>query len=260
MPAGSREGLHMIIETVTAIILSAMPYCLVRGNDDVRRLKALLHRVFFERELQREIERERIARELHDSVCQLLIATKHSLELARERPEQREFFLERGLDQLCNAITETRNIAHDMKSVLLDNSEFSQALETLCCDFGEGAQIRTECTIADQSIDRTLPASTTSALIRITQEALTNVGKHAHASLVKVSVGTHANHVGLRVVDNGRGFRSPIAGLGYSPPTGIGLDNMRKRATALGGSLSARDIGRGTEICARLPLTGSTFN
>lgn len=251
-----------MIEVVALVIVGILGSCLFKARSDAARLKVILQRVLSELEVQRKTERERIARELHDGLGQLLIATRHSLELAHERRAVRaeaDAFLERGLAQLADAISETRCIAHDMKSVLLQKSEFSEALSLLCHEFGEGANIRTECRIADDLIERALPPAATSALIRIAQEALSNVGKHAAASCVRVLVDADVDHVEMRVIDDGRGLRAVMAreanGL-----RGIGLHNMRERAAALGGTLRARDLGGGTEIHARLPLAPQSIS
>ena len=86
--------------------------------------------------------------------------------------------------------------------------------------------------------------------MRITQEALANVQKHSGASRVELGLTNCRDHVELRIADNGHGFLER----GVGTVTGIGIDNMRERAAALGGSLSLRSNNSQTEIVARLPL------
>lgn len=203
----------------------------------------------------RQFERNRTARELHDGVCQLLIATRHSLELAAERragaPEFDVLFA-RGMKQLADAIQETRRVSHDLKSVLLTEHEFTDAFSCLGKEFAGRTQVRTNLSAVDADLDSLLTTPAKAALLRITQEALANVHKHSGASRVDMALENRRDHVELRIADNGRGLRERAAG----PVTGIGIDNMRERAVALGGSLSLRSCNSQTEVIARLPLAG----
>lgn len=199
-------------------------------------------------------ERNRTARELHDSVCQLLAAARHSLELAAERrsvPDEFETLFARGLQQLSDAICETRLVSHDLKSGLLSEHCFPEALESLGREFAERTRVRCDLKPVDAAVDEALTTRAKQALLRITQEALANVQKHSGASHVELALEHNASHVELRVADNGRGLSHWAAG--GSALTGIGISNMRERTAALGGTLSVLSSGSRTEVIARLP-------
>jgi two-component system NarL family sensor kinase len=219
-------------------------------------LRGLLRQVLRALANVRQAERDRTGRDLHDGVCQLLIATRHSLELAAERlsiAADCKLFLTRGLKQLNDAIAETRRVSHDLKSVLLLDHDFSQAILNLCREFGESSRIAIDCKLPDICIDDMLTAAAKSTLIRIVQEALTNIQKHSSASHVEVTLECTLHHVELRVVDNGSGFEKKTAGHGAQ--AGIGINNMRERAAALGGTLSIRPTGSGFELHVHLPIS-----
>lgn len=219
-------------------------------------MRGQLRRVSRELASVRQTERDRIARDLHDGVCQLQIAARHSLELAAERRSiaaDCEFFLARGLSQLSDAIAETRRVSHDLKSVLLLDRDLSEALVNLCREFGDNSRIAVDCMIPDTRADHLLSTAAKSALLRIAQEALTNIQMHSGASRVEIAVECSADHVELRVVDNGSGLEKPA--VAQAAPTGIGMDNMRERAAALGGTLTVRSTGARLELCVRLPVS-----
>ena len=200
----------------------------------------------------KQSERNRTARELHDGVCQLLVAARHSLELAVERrasPSEFDKLFSQGMKQLADAIAETRRVSHDLKSVLLSEHEFTDAICYLGNEFAGRTQVQTNVNVADATLDRKLPSCAKAALLRITQEALANVQKHSGATQVELALENCRDHVELRIADNGLGFRKRAGA-----PSGIGLDNMRERATALGGTLSLRSTSSQTEVIARLPL------
>lgn len=228
------------------------------------RVAALTRRAELHKRLSRKLarslrtvkqsERNRTARELHDGVCQLLIAARHSLELAAERracSDESDVLFSRGMKQLDDAIAETRRVSHDLKSVLLSEHEFTDALSYLGNEFAGRTQVRTNVNVGDTALDRTLPTCAKAALLRITQEALANVQKHSGATRVELALEDCRDHVQLRIADNGCGFGNRAAG----SSSGIGLNNMRERAAALGGSLSLRSTNSQTEVIARLPLS-----
>lgn len=226
---------------VVAIKLQAVRYKKLSRNL-LRRLRTV-----------RQFERNRTARELHDGVCQLLIATRHSLELAVEqRASAHEFdvLFSRGMKQLADAIQETRRVSHGLKSVLLSERGFTDAFSCLGKEFAGRTQVRTNLKVVDADLNSRLTTPAKAALLRITQEALANVQKHSGASRVELALENRRDHVELRIADNGRGFLEGSPG----KISGIGIDNMRERAVALGGSLSLRSTKSQTEVIARLPL------
>jgi two-component system NarL family sensor kinase len=250
-------GESVIIAAIGALLLALAPIrCLAVMTRRAARFKALLRQVLRELAAARQTERNRTARELHDGVCQLLIAVRHSLELAAERrsvPHEFDAFFSRGLQQLGDAIRETRRVSHDLKSVLLTEHLLPEALEYLGREFAGRTHVQMDLTHIETAVDEMLTTPAKGALLRITQEALANIQKHSGASHVELAMEHCTDHVELRVADNGRGFADQLAS--GTSRGGIGISNMRERAVALGGTLSLHSTGSRTEVIARLPIT-----
>jgi two-component system, NarL family, sensor kinase len=246
----------VIIAAVGALLLAfALIRCLAVMTRRAARFKALLRQALLELDAAQQTERNRTARELHDGVCQLLVAVRHSLELAAERrsvPCEFDAFFSRGLQQLGDAIRETRRVSHDLKSVLLTEQGFPEALEYLGREFAGRTRVQLDLKPVETAVDEMLTTPAKGALLRITQEALANIQKHSGASHVELAVQHCTDHVELRVADNGRGFADRVAH--GSAQAGIGISNMRERAVALGGTLSLHSTGSRTEVIARLPI------
>jgi len=240
------------------IIGAVLVFLALRGHAlamtlQARRYKRLSRYLLRRIRTARQLERDRTARELHDGVCQLLVATRHSLELAAERrgnPQEFDALFARGMKQLSDAIGETRHVSHGLKATQLREQEFTDAFSCLGKEFAGRTQVCTDLHAVDSALDSRLTTPAKTALLRITQEALANVQKHSGASRVEMTLRNRRDHVELRIADNGRGFRGPATGT----PPGIGIDNMRERAAALGGSLLLRSSNSQTEVIARLPL------
>jgi two-component system, NarL family, sensor kinase len=261
MTMNHRYGSHGIWITVGSLLILCMAAWTVSTvTRAVTRSTSPLQLALRKATLAKQAERQRIARELHDGICQMLIAVRHSLELAAEHraltSNEFDTFFARGMKQLHDAILETRRVSHDLKSVMLTDQEFTDAWASLGREFAERTQIQVDFASIDTTVDNRLSVRAKSALLRITQEALANIQKHSGASCVKLTLENQSRHVELRVADNGCGFESPLAHTA-SQTGGIGIDNMRERAVALGGSLSLHSTGRCTEVIARLPVPDS---
>jgi len=219
------------------------------------RLKDLLRRALRRLSGAQKTERERIARELHDGVSQMLLCARHTLERAAATPcmdpQQRTTLLAQGLRQLDEAIVEIRRVSHGYKSILLTGRDFTEALKLIGNEFSGRTRIQLDLDSVDSSVDEMLNTSAKGCLLRIAQEALTNVQRHSGASRVQLAVQPRTDHVELRVVDNGS--RAKACNNGSNAKPGIGISNMKERAAALGGSLSVRFTGSHTEVVAKVP-------
>lgn len=212
------------------------------------KLKALTQRIF---DTQEE-ERGRVARELHDSISQILVAVRYALELARRRqamghPGAGES-LAQGIEQLNGAIQEVRRISRDLRPGVLDDLGLGPALQALTEEFGRrtGIAVRFETVVFRNRLDQEAKI----ALYRIAQEALTNVERHAGATAVTVLVRGTRKGALLRIEDNGRGM-PPEAEAGG----GLGLRNMTERVERLDGTLRILSSRDGTVIEATVPLS-----
>jgi signal transduction histidine kinase len=202
--------------------------------------------------LAQEEERLRISRELHDEAGQALTSLKISLDLLRNNllPEQTP--LQSRVADLSALTGETmenlRALAHDLRPPGLDAFGLNVALEGLCHDFAGRAGIKVH--YAGNEIPD-LPTTVALSLYRFTQEALTNVAKHAEAQNVTVVLERETNWLSLAIADDGRGFA-------FEPDArqrGVGLVSMQERTDLLGGVLDIDTApGKGTRLTARVPL------
>ncbi len=206
-------------------------------------------------ELQ-DVERRRIARELHDSVGQFLAGLKINLgRLQRRETEanaQSYPLLLESIDLTDRAIGEVRTISHLLHPPLLDELGFHSAARWYAEGFAKRSGIQVNLHLAE--VVERLPKQIELALFRVLQESLTNVHRHAKASTVDIEVLCTDDLVILAVSDDGRGlhpdvlqrFRGGHAG-------GIGLAGMRERLAELGGRLEVDSGPTGTRIRAILP-------
>ena len=247
---------------IGAITLAALLAVFVSGmviNIRERRLadaklKKLTQRVF---DAQEE-ERGRVARELHDGISQILVGVRYALDTARRRLGPQDAGaaapLDKGINNLAEAITEVRRISRDLRPGVLDDLGLGPALKTLVEEFSTRTGIATE---FDTVVFRNrLGPDAKIALYRIAQEALTNIERHSGATRVSVDIRGHKKGATLRITDNGSG----LTGSEDRRATGLGLRNMQERIEQLDGTLrilSARSgqSGQGTIIEAQVPLT-----
>jgi len=213
------------------------------------KLKALTERVL---ETQ-ETERSRVARELHDSISQILVGIRYTLELARRRlvkgDERATESLNQGIENLNGAIQEVRRISRDLRPGVLDDLGLGPALQGLAEDFGKRTGIVVK--FETNPFRNRLDADAKIALYRIAQEALTNIERHAEATEIEVLVrGTRSGAL-LRISDNGKGIPSPRR----DETGGLGLRNMAERVEQLDGTLRIVSGATGTTIEATVPLS-----
>lgn len=216
-----------------------------------RRLQALTQRLV---EAQEE-ERGRVSRELHDSIGQILVAVKFTLERAARRPAAAaaDFaapVIAKASESLELAIQEVRRISHGLRPPLLDDLGLGRALEHLAEEFSAHTKISVD--VQSTVFKNLLPPDAKTALYRIAQEALTNVERHSGATQVLIDLSLSQRHVLLTISDNGIGFPADMAA-GSRGAGGIGLRNMQERAESFGGSFHYRSGPRGVTIIAKLP-------
>jgi len=200
----------------------------------------------------REHEQSRIARELHDELAQAMSALKMDLSLIRSSSSGEDVSLAKRLDrmeaQIDATIAAMRRIAADLRPLTLDDLGLAPAIESLVQDFQRRSGVRCELVIADPDLE--LPGAHATAVFRIVQESLTNVGKHAKASNVEVVIGEDPEGIIVAVRDDGVGFAID----GPRKPQSYGLLGVRERAYLLGGQTRIVSApGKGTEIEVRLP-------
>ena len=203
-----------------------------------------------------EEERSRIARELHDDICQRLAGLKYHVEVLEEgvRPTTRRVAKQlRGIrEELDKSVAEVRRISSNLRPSVLDDFGLVTALGILCKDFQAAHAIDTTFRVDPAMSGRIDPESET-AIYRIAQQALSNAARHAHATTIALTLGSGEGNLILRVVDNGRGLACAEAESGRTQK-GFGLVSMRERAELLGGRLLLESSpGRGTTVSVTIP-------
>jgi len=208
----------------------------------------------------REVEQRRIARDLHDGVGQSITSLLLGLCVAAEAStldETRARLAElRGITALL--MEEVRRLARGLRPSALDDLGLAAALERYAADYTQAHDITVDVVTPDLAFVR-LPADVETALYRIAQEALTNVLKHAAAKAVSLVVWRElgdAPRVHLMVEDDGCGFDSAARLLANGTGKGLGLLDIRERASLLHGYVTIESRpGSGTEIHVCIPLS-----
>ena len=245
---------------VLGVFLSGMILNLRERRLADAKLKNLTQRII---DTQEE-ERGRVARELHDSISQILVGVRYALELARRRIQKGDTRaaenLDSGIDSLGGAIQEVRRISRDLRPGVLDDLGLGPALKALADDFAQRTNIKTDLETA--VFRNRLDKDAKIALYRIAQEALTNIERHSEANTVSISLFGGRSGAILRISDNGIGLPARIR---TDPSSGLGLRNMQERIDQLDGTLrlvshrqsrnTGADIEHGTVIEATVPLT-----
>jgi signal transduction histidine kinase len=194
-------------------------------------------------------ERAHLARELHDGMSQelwyaklkqgRLLALPELVGTARELAGEVAAAIESALAEARQAILALRPV---------EGGSFAEVVQRYVADFSDRFGIAAECR-CDAAADRLSPRAQ-AELLRIVQEALANVRKHADATLVRVELIETAGGLELRVTDNGRGFATDQVGR-----AGYGLSSMEQRAAIIGGSLTIDSREQdGTRVLVQMPL------
>jgi PAS domain S-box-containing protein len=201
-----------------------------------------------------EAERRRIARELHDGLGQMLSAIKFNIEVLEDTEGLKEVDLKKLLEvkQLLDSVmTEAREISHNLMPSVLEDFGLKPALQLLCESFAKRLEIPISFQV--HGVEGRLGNALEVNIYRIAQEGLNNISKHAHAK--SVSVQLHFDEGGLRLTieDEGEGFTTPLP-KAPAEKGGMGLINMKHRASTFGGSLTVESHpGKGTTIIVQIP-------
>lgn len=209
-----------------------------------------LARAYVALQHERERQQRELARELHDSIGQSLVAMKMTLDHVATRfkdsldPDAREAIA--GLTAMCSSLmSEVRAISHGLYPPGLEGLGLVMALEHLVAESSAGLPIAIEA--PEDGVPR-LPAETEIAVFRIVQEALSNALRHSGAGRVTVRLVLEAGELTVTVEDDGQGFDVASAA-----GKGLGLVSMRERALAAGGHLAVSSGPCGTRVKVCVP-------
>ncbi|MDD5250743.1 MAG: histidine kinase [Rhodocyclaceae bacterium] len=218
---------------------------------ELRASREQLAELSFHLEVAKEEERERIARDIHDELGSILVRLKiEAALLASKLPptpaslREKSASIENLLDQ---ALGTTQRVSRQLRPGILKEFGLAEAIKCQSEDFAQSTGIT--CPVqCDEDIEP--DAETSLALFRIAQEALTNIAKHAHASLVVVRLRREQGSIALEIRDNGRG----ISEADMNKPKSFGLRGIRERIHSLAGEfeIAAAEHG-GTHIQLRVP-------
>ena len=220
------------------------------SREELRVLAAHLNSV-------REVERSRIARELHDELGQVLTGLKLDLAWLEHRLAKSHSgdLVERAHDMLARmdgVMISVRRIITELRPSVLDELGLADAIEWQAQDFASRSGVAVAVDVLHEATN--VPEPIASTVFRILQEALTNVARHAGAKRVVVRFWNDLGVLTLRVRDDGRGIRADQMHGRHS----LGLLGLRERAVACGGTIEIfGHPGQGTTVELRVPLLSS---
>jgi PAS domain S-box-containing protein len=265
----ARRQAEDALRTAHAVLeqrVSERTQALTEALEQLRDLAAYSHTV-------REEERTRIAREVHDELGSLLVALKMDVGWLDKRLQDlgvlsqdqalrntmRAKCQNMGL-QIETAVNNVGRIITDLRPSILDHQGLWAALDWQAHEFVQSAeltldwQMEVDAALADAG---TLPQATSIAIFRIFQEMLSNVGRHAKASQVRIAILASAQLISITVQDNGKG--APVHA--FEAVNAYGVMGMRERARPLGGSLEiSSEVGQGTCVQLRIRLVQSSIS
>jgi PAS domain S-box-containing protein len=256
-----------ILESLTTQAASALENARLYGElaEREKRLQELVGKIL----VAQEEERRRVAYEVHDGLAQVAAAAHQHLQaFAQYHPPQSQ----EGQEELAHVsglvrqtVGEARRIIADLRPTALDDFGLKSAIRLhLDALRAEGWRIAYEDSLSDER----LPAATETAIFRVVQEALNNVGKHAGTKRVDLSLEQRpaeepslgkGGRIRLQIRDYGRGFAPESSASRGGPGERVGMTGMRERITLLGGEFRvASRPGVGTLIVAEIPLLGES--
>ena len=202
-----------------------------------------------------EVERKRLAMELHDELGHSLLMLKLTLESLEEQLQPEQVSLQNEVKNILRIISmtigEVRRLYLDLSPGDLEDLGLTAALHSLIDNF-VALQKNIEWTIKLDNLDGLFPLPTQTTIYRVMQEALTNIGKHAHPNQVSLEIKKQDERVSFTVNDNGKGFdRNKI----LTEKKTLGLLSMEERVKMLGGAFELwSQKNRGTRISFTIPF------
>jgi PAS domain S-box-containing protein len=218
-----------------------------RAQERLRMLSARLLRM-------QDDERRRIARELHDTAGQLLVALKLNLvPVDAELRKRSDSILLKPVSESLQLIEELsrdlRTMSHLLHPPLLDEAGLHSAIRWYVEGFAERSKIAIDLEL-DPKLGR-LPAEFETAIFRIVQECLTNIHRHSGSDFANIVVARDAENIRIEIRDQGKGMPVPI------PRAGVGIQGMGERVRQLGGKLEIQSGEGGTRVTAIFPANAA---
>jgi signal transduction histidine kinase len=204
-------------------------------------------------------ERKRLAREIHDTLIQGFASIVVNLEAAEgslgEFPGPYARHLDEARATAREGLSEARRIVWALRPGALDGAPLPDALARLAGRWSKATGVRADVAVTGEAVPLSTEAEVT--LLRVAQEALNNVGKHAGARRAVLTLSYMGDNVTLDVTDDGVGFETEGAASQAGPDGGFGLGAMRERVEGVGGTLLVEsEVGGGTTLAVGLPVAG----
>ncbi len=244
-----------LVVTLAAFAAAAIESVMLAGAEERARLdRDLLTRVID----AQEAERARVSRDLHDQIGQsltsVLLGQRLVLDaLDREDPDVHDAHAraEEVRDLAAEALNEVRELAFELRPIVLDDIGLVAALRRLVSDLAQRNDFVLDVDLDDLPDDPRLPGDIETVVYRVVQEALTNVVRHAGASRARVSVAVASGRIRAEIVDDGVGFDAAAAAHHRS----LGVTGMTERAALAGGRVEITSSpGAGTTVRLDLPV------
>lgn len=240
---------RLIVGAVAALVLLSILFSLLYRNKIIKtRLQE--EQVFTKAVIEGEQnERIRIARDLHDSIGQILSVAKMNISTwLYEFPDHK--IAHTSADLVDKAVTELRNISHNLLPEDLELGLF-QAIENICEKISVSGKTQVTLSVSDALKDRVFEKSNQLTIYRIVQEVLNNMVKHAQATTITIAVKLmDKNKISILINDDGKGFDTAT----IKQSSGIGWKNIAARVSMLDGKMQVRsELLTGTQIDILIP-------
>ncbi|XVJ65604.1 MAG: PAS domain S-box protein [Lacibacter sp.] len=214
-----------------------------RVKEDARINKAVMN--------AQENERQQIGMELHDNVLQIIAASLINIDYLQFRNKENTEItsaISEIKKHLNETVDELRRLSHQLTPTISAKQSLSDKIESLIYTIKKTRY--TDVALRIHDFDPPLSEDIQTGIYRIIQEQLNNIYKHARASAISIDIQKENNNVILKVIDNGIGFRVETV------KTGIGLENIKRRASVLGGeAIIQSSLGMGCKVIVKIPLS-----
>jgi signal transduction histidine kinase len=196
-----------------------------------------------------EKERQRLSRDLHDGLGQMMLAVKIKLEQIQNKGlENSESRLNEAIELLKSSITEIRTISNNLMPNVLANFGLKEGIKRLCLDFESNSGIRFDFNCEDFE-DTKLEPKIQIYIFRIIQELLNNIIKHSSAQRASLNISQSDSHFAIQISDNGTGFDIS------QKNSGNGINNIIERTELLGGEIKFEsELSKGTKVFLKIPV------
>src|SRR5271170_2203551 len=252
-PFTGPEPTRNVLSMQVFLIFAAAPFMVLAAVVEERARARLVERELSRRLISaQEQERSRIARELHDDICQRLALLSMEVDQANRSANESAYTTTERLKDIrlhCSEIAgDVQLLSHELHSSKLDYLGIVAAIRSFCHEFSKQHEVSVEFTNSD--VPTELPREFSLCLFRVAQEALHNAAKYSGANGFLVELGRAGNEVRLEVKDTGIGFDVKEA----SRKGGLGLVSMQERVRAVNGRFYVESKpGAGTKIIASVP-------